>query len=191
MQLPPHRKTMHHFNTPGHIHLLTFSCNGRRPLLNNDLWRRWLSGGIDRTFESQKWQLISFVYMPEHIHLLARPTEEQYRVDALLFAIKRPLSYKIKTALLNNDSQLAQDLMVVERPGKTSFRFWQEGGGHDRNLFTTETCIKATEYLHHNPVRRGLCKSPDQWRWSSWKFFHEPDAYSQDAALPRVHGFLG
>jgi len=68
------------------------------------------------------------------------------------------------------------------------FRFWQEGPGHDRNLTSVENVINAADYIHHNPVRRGLCISPDQWRWSSWKHYHQPEE-PPDPALPIVHGF--
>ena len=187
---PPHRKTVQHFNVGGHAHLLTFSCYHRMPLLTNDTWRTWLSVGIDRTLEKQDFMLIAFVYMPEHLHLLIWPRNEDYKMDSLLFAIKRPFSYKVKTALQDSSSPLLKTLTIRDRPGSTSFRFWQEGPGHDRNLISVENCIKAAEYIHNNPVRRRLCSGPDQYRWSSWKFYHQPEKYN-DPALPRVHGFPG
>ncbi len=191
MKEPLHRKTMRHFNESGHAHLLTFSCYHRKPLLTNDTWKSWLSESINRTFEKQCWQLVSFVFMPEHIHILAIPKNSEYRVDELLFSIKRPFSCRVKLALKKSSSRLLDQLTVEERPTVFRFRFWQEGGGYDRNLLSVENCIKATEYLHNNPVRRRLCLSPELWRWSSWKFYYQPEQYAADAALPRVHGFLG
>ncbi len=32
----PHRKRVRHFDEPGHVHELTFSCYERRPLLVDD-----------------------------------------------------------------------------------------------------------------------------------------------------------
>jgi len=113
------------------------------------------------------------------------------RVEELLFAMKRAFSYKVKLALQKSGSRLLDQLTVEERPNVMRFRFWQEGGGYDRNLLSVENCIKATEYLHNNPVRRRLCASPDRWRWSSWKFYFQPAQYALDAALPRIHGFSG
>jgi putative transposase len=182
---------VHHYDAPNHAHLLTFSCYQRMPLLTNDTWRTLLSEGINRSLKKQNWNLIAFVYMPEHLHLLVFPKEENYRVDALLFAIKRPFSYRIKIALQTTRSRLLKRLTIQDRPGHLCFRFWQEGPGHDRNLISSEKCIRAAEYLHNNPVRRKLCESPDQWRWSSWKFYHQPEVYTKDAALPQVHGFPG
>jgi REP-associated tyrosine transposase len=40
--------------------------------------------------------LVAFVYMPEHVHLLVYPDQNASTIDALLKAIKRPFSYRIK-----------------------------------------------------------------------------------------------
>ncbi len=72
-----------------------------------------------------------------------------------------------------------------ERPGKLTFRFWQEGPGHDRNINRPEAMIECIDYVHANPVRRGLCALPGEWRWSSWRQYHEPDA-SEDPRVPRI-----
>ena len=51
--------------------------------------------------------------------------------------------------------------------GKVHHRFWQRGGGYDRNLFEPATVYTEIEYIHNNPVRRGLCAKPEDWYWSS------------------------
>jgi len=186
----PHRKRVKHYEEPGHAHLLTFSCFDRRPLLTNDLWRAWLSRSIDSAAETQGFRLVGFVYMPEHVHLLMWPEGATYDIGRLLAAIKRPTSFRVKAHLVEQGSPLVEQLTVQERPGKMAFRFWQEGPGHDRNVLTHEAALEVVEYLHGNPVRRGLCASPDEWRWSSWRRYHGPDA-APDPDLPRVTGFPG
>ncbi|MGB2780863.1 MAG: hypothetical protein WBD63_05235 [Phycisphaerae bacterium] len=84
------------------------------------------------------------------------------------------------------DTRLEQ-LMVHERPGRRVFRFWQEGGGYDRNLTGEKTILAAIQYAHANPVRRGLCSSPAEWKWSSWHHYEGEGAPDPD--LPTVHGF--
>ena len=50
--------------------------------------------------------------------------------------------------------------------GTVVYRFWQRGAGYDRNLYTNEAICASIEYIHANPVRRGLCKNPLEWEWS-------------------------
>jgi hypothetical protein len=34
----------------------------------------------------------------------------------------------------------------------------------------------AGAYVHGNPVKRGQVSSPDQWPWSSFRFYHLNDS---------------
>ncbi len=54
---------------------------------------------------------------------------------------------------------------------KFGTHLWQPGGGYDRNLFKAETVHKEVDYIHANPVRRGLCECPEDWRYSSVAFW--------------------
>jgi putative transposase len=182
-------KLIRHFNHRGHAHLLTFTCYHRMSLLNRDLWCRNLSRSITRATLRHLYRLIAFVYMPEHVHLLVHGAGENSPIEDLLYAIKKPFSDQTKRIMMTLErSPLLDQLTVSERPGKQAFRFWQEGPGHDRNILSIRNCIAAADYLHHNPVRRGLCESPDQWRWSSWSFYHRPEQ-AADPLLPRIDGF--
>jgi hypothetical protein len=51
--------------------------------------------------------------------------------------------------------------------GKKHYRFWQRDGGYDRNVVEPDTAFQETEYIHNNPVRRGLSAKPEDWIWSS------------------------
>jgi len=51
--------------------------------------------------------------------------------------------------------------------GQVHYRFWQRGGGYDRYIIEPATVYQQIDYLHANPVRRGLCKRAEEWIWSS------------------------
>ncbi len=170
-----HRKRVRHFNEPGHLHELTFSCYRRMPLLTNDLWRAMLSTAIDRATLKHQYALSAFVFMPEHLHLLVYPTVGGGHIDRLLKAIKRPFSYQIKQLLLESRSQLLDTLTIQQRPDVTTFRFWQEGPGYDRNMTEPATAMAAIDYIHLNPVRRGLVRQARDWKWSSAKAYEDSE----------------
>jgi putative transposase len=58
-------------------------------------------------------------------------------------------------------------MLDVQPNGKSAHRFWQRGGGYDRNITEPETVWAEIAYIHSNPVRRGLCERPEEWYWSS------------------------
>jgi putative transposase len=161
------RKRVRHYHDPAHCHELTFSCYRRIPLLTNDLWRGLLSEAIARATNRHRYHLAAFVFMPEHVHLLVFPGENASTVDALLKAIKRPFSFRIKRLLAKSGSPLLRRLTIQQRPCVETFRYWQEGPGYDRNLDGPETVLAAIDYIHRNPERRRLVTRAIDWQWSS------------------------
>lgn len=184
-QRPIHRKRVRHYHDPGHAHELTFSCYHQQPLLTNHQWRGMLSDAIDRAAARHGYRLTAFVYMPEHVHLLVFPVSGASTIDALLRAIKRPYSYRIKRLLMDAESSLLQRLTIRQRPGVDTFRYWQEGPGYDRNLTHVESVLAAVDYLHRNPVRRGLVERSVDWQWSSARWY-EGLPYDRGIAVPKL-----
>ncbi len=46
--------------------------------------------------------------------------------------------------------------------------FWQIRY-YDFNVFRQRKYVEKLRYIHRNPVKRGLVKSPELWRWSSFR----------------------
>ncbi len=182
-----HRKLVKHYHEAGDIHELTFSCYQRRPLLTNDEWRQELSRCIDSAGKQTNIELVAFVFMPEHVHLLIVPTNSEPLISRYLAMVKQPLSKSIKERLQKAGSPLLDKLTVQERPGKSCFRFWQEGPGYDRNLNNPKSVESAIDYIHNNPVRRGLVARAVDWRWSSASWYLLDPPQQQRPGLPFIH----
>jgi hypothetical protein len=58
--------------------------------------------------------------------------------------------------------------------GRVHYRFWQRGGGYDRNLTEPKSIWNEIDYFHANPIRRGLCDTPTAWLWSSARELEQP-----------------
>jgi len=45
------------------------------------------------------------------------------------------------------------------------------------------------DYIHLNPVRRGLIKEPEDWEWSSARWYAgvRPVRLEIDPIIPRIH----
>ena len=133
-------------------------------------------------------QLVGFVFMPEHVHLLVFPLDKEPNIGRYLARIKQPFSKRIKQTLVDSGSPLLDELTVLERPGKSCFRFWQEGPGYDRNIFSTEAVNASIDYIHCNPVERRLCGRAIDWKWSSARYYLGDPPMQQDPDLPTIQG---
>ena len=84
-----HRKTVKHFHEAGQLHELTFSCYQRRPLLTNDTWREKLATCVEAAGDESAVDLVAFVFMPEHVHLLVYPKDPNPSISFYLARIKQ------------------------------------------------------------------------------------------------------
>jgi putative transposase len=163
----PHRKTCKRFNEPCHAHALTFSCFRRQPFLSKDGSRKWLVEGIDRAREKHHFHVWAYVVMPEHAHLLLWPTEENYDISQLLNSIKQSVAKRALVHVSRTAPGFLKRMEDKQPNGERHYRFWQRGGGYDRNIIEPASAFQTVQYLHNNPVRRGLCAKPEDWFWSS------------------------
>lgn len=183
-----YRKRVKHYHEPGHLHELTFSCYQRKSMLTNDSWLEILATTLDAAAKAEVFDLVAFVFMPEHVHLLVFPRSPQPSFGSFLAQVKQPFSRMIKEVLTTSGSQLLEKLMIQERPGKTCFRFWQAGGGYDRNIFTLDAITASIDYIHNNPVQRRLCENATDWKWSSARYYLLEPPRQQFRGLPHIHG---
>ncbi len=163
----PKRKTCKRYNIAGHAHALTFTCFRGQPLLSKDRSRTWLIEAIARAQAKHGFDLWAYCIMPEHAHLLLWPTHASYEISDILNSIKQSVAKRALLFLPSAAPAFLPHLEDRQPNGRTSYRFWQRGGGYDRNLFEPQAIYQEIDYMHANPVRRGLCLRPEDWLWSS------------------------
>ncbi|MBI1374711.1 MAG: hypothetical protein GC159_18485 [Phycisphaera sp.] len=97
------------------------------------------------------------------------------RKSYILTALKRPVSDAAKAHLVvtNQSDWLAR--LTVRKGDRDVFRFWQPGGGYDRNIYSDDELIEKISYIHNNPVRRGLVERAIDWPWSSARWWEARD----------------
>jgi len=183
-----HRKLCKRWDIPWDAHCLTFSCFHRLPFLDGKNSPLWFLEALDAARKLSPFDLWAYVIMPEHVHLLILP-HENVTISCILKDIKQPVTRQaVKWAQKNCPSFLPK--MAECRPsGKTTYRFWQPGGGYDRNMRSVRDIHEKIAYIHGNPVRRGLVQTPGDWPWSSWRAWEqnidEPISIDRDS-LPQL-----
>ncbi len=167
-------------NEPGHAHEITFTCYRRYQFLKAERTCAWLAEAIDEARKEHDFALWAYVFMPEHVHLVIYPRPEQYDVRLILKAIKQPVGRKA-VSYLRRQAPGWLERITIRRGKRVERRLWQAGGGYDRNITETETLLLMIDYIHQNPVRRGLVKRAMDWKWSSAGWFEgQPNCLQPD-----------
>jgi putative transposase len=135
----------------------------------------------------QRWpvDLWGWVVMPDHVHLLIAPRQAGVAVGRFAGEVKEQTSRSAITWLEAYAPKWLSRISVREGR-RTRRRFWQPGGGYDRNIDQIDTLYASLTYIHMNPVRRGLVSRPEDWQWSSaaWYVGMRPALVELDATLP-------
>jgi putative transposase len=158
-------KTIKHINEPGCFHELTFSCcHNQTYFIHEEDFKLFIEASGDAR-ERHGFKLLAFVIMPDHVHLLVYPAEGIYPISKILSGIKLSFSMRI--------SKISR-----EKYGKTQGHFWQRGGGYDRNIMSKKAIESSIDYIHENPVKRGLVDMAQDWPWSSAGYYAGRSDYS-------------
>lgn len=96
--------------------------------------------------------MLTYVFMPNHVHLLVHPLDENYNISNFCKAIKQSTSLKARSN------------------GWISTRLWEAGGGYDRNVTRARSRKFMMNYIHQNPVIAGLSEESLDHKWSSAKW---------------------
>jgi putative transposase len=129
--------------------------------------RHWIVEAVELARKQHSLHVWAHVIMPEHAHLLIWPTTSQYSISKILSTIKLSVTRRALIHVRHNAPQFLKRMEDRQPNGNVHYRFWQRGGGYDRNSMEPKTIWNQIEYIHANPVRRGLCKCAEDWEWSS------------------------
>jgi len=165
------RKTCQRYNVPGDAHALTFSCFRRQAFLSRDRTRMWFLSALADARSDLAFDVWAYVVMPEHVHLVIFPRHDDYCISTILSSVKRPVARQAVHFVTQRAPRFLAAMCDAQPSGRVQYRFWQRGGGYDRNLTRDSTVHRAIDYVHANPVRRGLVDLPEQWKWSSAAYY--------------------
>jgi putative transposase len=144
----------------GDLHFVTTSCYRRQPFLGTPRERDLFLNVLERMRRRYRFVVLGYVVMPEHVHLLLSEPQRD-SLSTVLQALK--LGYSRRILYAGCTPQL-RGLSHAPR------RLWQ-ARFYDFNVWTERKRIEKLRYMHRNPVKRGLVESPEQWLWSSYRFY--------------------
>ncbi len=105
--------------------------------------------------------------MPNHIHLIWQPfgnvTPKQNQLSFLKFTAQQ-----MKFNLINSDIQSLQKYKITAKDRE--YQFW-ERNSLSIELYSEKIIIQKLNYIHRNPVKAKLCRYPEDYAYSSAKFY--------------------
>jgi putative transposase len=156
--------SLRRFQQSGKTHFVTFSCAGRRPLLASATAKRIVEIALERVRCAFDLRVYGYVVMPEHVHLLLSEPKSDLSANSPL----KPEDGLNGAPLLADALKSLKQGVARRLLAESNAHFWLRRY-YDRNVRDHEEFVEKLRYIHRNPVKRGLCSSPDEWEWSSFR----------------------
>jgi len=135
----------------GHWHFITFSCYQRRPLLKNAHAREIFLRELTKVRDEFGFQLLGYVVMPEHVHLLM--SEPPHGTPStVLHRLKLRVARRLRKRKRRGR---AGQMELPFREGGELRSFWQ-ARFYDFNVYSQKKKLEKLDYIHANPVTRKL-----------------------------------
>jgi putative transposase len=142
---------------------ITLSCYRRLPLLKTARVQDVFVKELGKAREEMGIRLLGYVVMPEHVHLLMSEPKEG-TPSTVLHKLKLRVARKLRTR--KKAERAGQMRFAFGEAGEPLRAFWQ-ARFYDFNVYSKGKRTEKLNYMHANPVIRGLVKHPRDWRWSS------------------------
>jgi putative transposase len=153
---------------PNNTYYITFTILGWQKIFTSDEYCRSVYKWFDFAKEKYDNDIRGYVIMPDHIHVLMYITEKSPRLSILVMNAERFIAYDIVKLLKHDKRQELLEYFNVF--ARTRFRAHHRifTNGYDSLLIETRKFfLQKLNYIHDNPVRAGLVKEPEDYRYSS------------------------
>ncbi len=175
---------------------MTISCFRRLQLFRHGSVRDSFIESMRRVRDRYLLRWLAYVVMPEHVHLLVLPQvsaeAEPTPISDVLHDLKGYAGRFGKSALRDvwrRHGTLGTKALDGWAKATGAKPFWKPRG-YDFNIVSEDKVWEKCEYIHANPVRRGLVARTEQWRWSSYRYYETGDdsliAMDWDGGLPLI-----
>ena len=148
------------------LYFLTFTVIGKIPVFINSKYCDVIIENFEFYRRKRGLQTFSYVIMDNHVHVIMSHYED---ISKVVQDFKK-YTAKLMLQLLQTDSRywIKSLMKFSKKPYKTKsiYQFWEEGS-HPELIQNQKMFNQKIEYIHNNPIKRGLVWEDRDWYYSS------------------------
>jgi len=137
-------------------------------LLTNDKHKDIVIESLQFLVKEKRIVVNAFVIMSNHIHLIWQPMFG-FTLTDIQSSFMKNTARQLKHSLSKNDTGMLAEFKVNKYD--RTYQIWKREP-LTIELRTHEVFMQKLEYIHYNPVRAGLCINPEDYLYSSAKFYY-------------------
>jgi putative transposase len=145
----------------------TATILGWKTLLQQDKCKEEIVKSLRFLAQQKRIKLYAFVIMNNHLHLIWQPMPGQ-TLQTIQHSFLKHTAQEIKLNLQQTNRELLEQFKVGAKD--RMYQFW-ERNSLSVELRSSRVFNQKLEYIHYNPVKAGLCINPEDYYYSSAKFY--------------------
>ncbi len=161
-----------HPTIPGPLRFVTAATHKRIPIFRSKALCKLFFITLQEIRDRFPYELFAYVLLPDHFHLLVRPADGN--ISRLMQKIKSLSARKIVEHLKETQSGKLLSALRKTRPGRREhhYQIYQQSF---RELILTNSRLihQKIEYIHKNPLGKGLAEHIGAYSWSSCLAIYE------------------
>ena len=160
-------------NYHGEYFFFTVVTHKRRPIFDKPRWRDLLSEALRKTQQANPWEMTAIVLLPNHLHMIWQMAETDKDYSARIASLKS----RFTRAFLAAGGKEGKVTAAQKR--KRYRGVWQRKF-MEHTIRDAKDFRMHMDYIHANPVKHGLAKTPADWPHSSFHRHVELGHYEPD-----------
>ena len=147
----------------------TATINNWQHLLADDKHKNIIVDSLKFLVTEKRIVLNAFAIMSNHIHLIWQPMFG-FSPANIQASFMKYTAHQLKISLTKNDTETLASFKVNKYD--RNYQFWKrEPLGIE--LISPAVFEQKLNYIHYNPVRAGLCINPEEYYYSSARFYYD------------------
>ena len=158
-------RSRYRINDPDLPHFVTATVVEWLPIFTTSACCEIIARSLAYCRREKALRVYAWVVLDNHFHAILAGPDLAKTIGDLKKFTARELLAQLQT---ERRDWLLQQLQYFRARHKTAstHQVWQEGV-HPQSIGSDAVMLQKLEYVHNNPVKRGLVVSPEHWRYSS------------------------
>lgn len=158
----------------GDVEFFTATCLNWQNLLDQEVHKRIILSSLEFLVNERRVWVYGYVIMPNHIHLLWRKQDAWIDKDIAQNFLKFTAQQIKFNLMVHYPSELVK---YRSSQRDRQYHFW-ERRPYKATMNNRATIEQKLDYIHYNPVKKELCVSPQDYLFSSARFYEANQKHS-------------
>jgi putative transposase len=158
-------RTRYQVNTVGSAHFVTSTIVNWLPIFTTAARCDILANALAYCQSHKGLQIHAWVILDNHFHAILNADD----LPRMMADLKRHTAKRLVEQLAREGVKWITDALAYYRRQhkvESTHQVWEEGY-HPQAIFDDAMMEQKLDYIHRNPVERGLVALPEHWRYSS------------------------